>query len=44
MLTKESIKLDESHFLPISHPSHLGSGKDVKSEGSDKDLPVSKMA
>ena len=30
MPTKESIKLDVSHFFPISHPSHLGSGKEVK--------------
>ena len=28
MSTKESIKQDVSHFLPISHPSHLGSGKE----------------
>jgi len=30
MSTKESIKQDVSHFLPISHPSHLGSGEKEK--------------
>ena len=27
MLTKEFMKQDVSHFLPVSHPSHFGSGK-----------------
>ena len=30
MLTKEFMKQDVSHFLPVSHPSHLGSGKEEK--------------
>ena len=34
MLTKEFMKQDVSHFLPVLHPSHLGSGKEEKQDTS----------